>query len=368
MGNDRAIQFEYQVQKWLGSLYGVGMSDETVAGIAQALGMLGAGDITGLSGSQYQNLLMMAIARTPGVSVDSILQKGITASETNSILKSLVLYLQELASGSTQVVRAELAKTFGVNISDLTAALNLNTSALEDISSQAMNYSSAINELSNQLNAMPGRLPLSTMLSNIWSNVQWGQASNIVSNPAMYAIWKVTSLIQENTGGINVPSIFAMGSGFNLNTTIENLVKLGVVGISSLGMIGDLISGLGSTFSPASMLSKLGGTSMSRLTVVGSGLTSDMSGMSTSSTVIAGNASGEDIYSSAKGEAQGAAQAEADAQKSEGDDITELTKYIKEDVHAIYELLGSVIDYGGSMKTSAVYDSTLPGSPGIPMP
>ena len=43
---DMGVEFEYIVQKWLGSLYGVGMSDETVSGIAQALGYLGSGNIT----------------------------------------------------------------------------------------------------------------------------------------------------------------------------------------------------------------------------------------------------------------------------------------------------------------------------------
>ena len=364
------------------------MSSSTVTGLAQAMGMLGSGNISGLSNSQYFNLIAMALSRTSGTSIDSILQNGITASETNDILRSVIEYLQEIAMSNSQVAKSELATTFGVTMSDIMSTINLNTSVLDKIAESSMDYAGAMAELGRQLNELPNRLPLATMMSNIWSNLQWGLASNIVSNPALYGIWKVTSLIQEHTGGIQVPSIFAMGSGFNLNTSIENLVKLGVVGISSLGMIGDLISGLGNTANPAGMVSGFGNLTSDTTNLIatygkyektfdenvkalrrlrlskagGEGLTGE-SGMTTSSSVIAGNSAGEDVYTSTKSGAQGEAQAEADAQKGEGDDITELTKYIKEDVHLIYELLNNTIDGVMGMKTYNPSAST--GYPGM---
>ena len=354
MGNDRSIQFEYQVQKWLGSLYGVGMSDATVSGLAQALGYLGSGNVSALAGSQYQNLLVMAASRA-GLGYGDLLIGGLDSNSTNALLRSMVEYLQEIAAGTNQVVKSELGRVFGVSMSDLTAALNLNTSTLNTVSSKSMNYASSIAELMLQMQMLPTRMSIGTMMDNVWNNLQWGLASNIASNPALYAIWKVTSLIQDYTGGINVPAVFAMGSGFNLNTTVENLVKLGVVGVSSLGMIGDLISGLSSTAAPASMLLKMGlGQGISNMVSAGGrGLSVATSGLTTSSSVIAGNSSGEDIYTSAKEGAKDGAQEEADA--AEPTKMEEWTEMIQNDVSKIYDLLASVIDIDGTIRIRGVY-------------
>jgi hypothetical protein len=50
MEGKAATEVEYQVQKWMGSLYSVGMSQEAVQGIAGALGKIAAGQIDGLTG------------------------------------------------------------------------------------------------------------------------------------------------------------------------------------------------------------------------------------------------------------------------------------------------------------------------------
>ena len=67
-----------------------------------------------------------------------------------------------------------------------------------------------------------------TMMDTVWSNLQYGLATNIAESTAMYA---TILIVQGLTGGINIP--FAMGTGV-VNTTVN---KLGLVGISSLGMI-----------------------------------------------------------------------------------------------------------------------------------
>ena len=54
-----SLEFEYQVQKWLGTLTGLGLSDEAAQNIAAAIGQLGSGDVDSLSGSNLNNLLIM---------------------------------------------------------------------------------------------------------------------------------------------------------------------------------------------------------------------------------------------------------------------------------------------------------------------
>ena len=341
MSNDRAIQFEYQVQKWLGSLYGVGLSDSTVSGLAEAIGYLGSGNISALSGSKFQNLLVMAAARA-GMNYSDLLIRGLDSASTNTLLESMVEYLKEIAGGTNQVVKSQLGEVFGVNISDLTAALNLNTAAIRNISGKSMNYASSVAELMYQMQMMPTRMSSAVMLDNLWNNLMWSMSSSVASNPILYSMWKVTDMIQQQTGGINIPTIggWAMGNGtqIDLETSVENLIKLGIVGIGSLGMIGDLVSGLSSSAIPASMLFKMGfSQSIGNLQSLGGrGLNSALSGLSTSSTVYAGNAEGSDIYQSALGDEQGKAQQQADAQKPEVEDYTE---HIDEQVTFIYELL-----------------------------
>ena len=69
-------------------------------------------------------------------------------------------------------------------------------------------------------------------------------------------------MIQEYTGGINIPSVLGTGP----NTTVENLMKLGIMGVGSLGMIGDIVSGVGNgvanSLNFAGVLSKLGGSGL----------------------------------------------------------------------------------------------------------
>ena len=338
MNKSQAVEFEYQVQKWLGSLYGVGLSDETAAGIAQALGMLGSGNVTGLSSSQYQNLLVMAASRA-GLSYGELLTGGLTADNTNILLESMVDYLKEIAAGTNKVVQSELGRVFGVSMSDLQSALNMNTRIVTNVAKQNMSYFGALQELVMQLQALPSRMSIATMMDNLWQNLEWSLGTGVASNPALYGIWKVTDMIQSYTGGIAVPSAWAMGSGFSLNTTIENLIKLGVVGISSLGMIGDLVSGLSSSLAPGSMYVKLQG--LSSIQSIGRGLATSMAGMSTSQTTIAGNTAGEDYYSSAKNQAEGEGrQAVADSQDT--NDTSKQMKDIHDYTQNIYTLMSEL--------------------------
>ena len=91
-----------------------------------------------------------------------------------------------------------------------------------------------------------------------------------------------------------------MGNSIDLNANVNQLLKLGLVGASSLGMIGDIVSGIGSTIAPSSMLRKMGiynsplSTSISR----GTGLSTRVSGTSTSaSTTSYITGQGEEIAS-----------------------------------------------------------------------
>lgn len=302
MSNTATIQFEYIVQKWLGSLSSVGLSDSTVSSLAQAIGYLGSGNISGLeSMGGMRNLLVMASSRSGNLNYADMLAQGLDSSQTNELLKSVVEYIQEIASTNNKVVQSQYASLFGITLSDMTAAKNLRTS-LDDIANSTLNYAGAINELTSSMSSMGSRMSVATMMDNVWSNLQYGLATNIADSPALFALWKVTDMIQGLTGGINIPFITAMGTGVDVNTTVENIMKLGLVGVSTLGMMGDLISGIGNTFDPSKMLTKMQIGSEAGQTRRGSGLDFIRASRGVQRTVSAstyiGNISGSDMQES----------------------------------------------------------------------
>lgn len=302
MSNTATIQFEYIVQKWLGSLSSVGLSDSTVSSLAQAIGYLGSGNISGLeSMGGMRNLLVMASSRSGNLNYADMLAQGLDSSQTNELLKSVVEYIQEIASTNNKVVQSQYASLFGITLSDMTAAKNLRTS-LDDIANSTLNYAGAINELTSSMSSIGSRMSVATMMDNVWSNLQYGLATNIADNPMLFALWKVTDMIQGLTGGINIPFITAVGTGVDVNTTVENIMKLGLVGVSTLGMMGDLISGIGNTFDPSKMLTKMQIGSEAGQTRRGSGLDFIRASRGVQRTVSAstyiGNTSGSDIQES----------------------------------------------------------------------
>lgn len=322
MSTAESTEFEYIVQKWLGALTGTGLSETTATSIAQAIGYIGSGDINSLNSSNVQNLMVMAASKA-GLNYSDLLTNGLNAYNTNQLMSAMASYMAELSQNSNNVAKSQLASTFGITISDLTAASQLQDS-FQTITNNMMSYTGMYEELNYQMGKIVERTSISEMITNVADNAKFSLASNIASNPALSALWQITDLIQGVTGGINVPYISAFGNGFDLNTTIENLMKLGIVGVGSFGMIGDIISGIGNTANPSNILDKLGITSESESNAIvrGSGLSARSAGMSTSVSTYVGNNSSSDIYNSTLNAANDSANQELDQKVEESDDPT----------------------------------------------
>ena len=162
-----AVGFEYQVQKWMGSMYSVGMDQSSVTSIASALGKLAAGDISSITGGGVGNLLIMA-ANKAGMSISDILNNGLTDNGANKLLSAMASYLIELngQAGGSNVIKQQLASVYGLSAADLKAATNL-SSSLGNISSNGLNYSGAMKQLTNMMNTMALRTSQGEMMSNI---------------------------------------------------------------------------------------------------------------------------------------------------------------------------------------------------------
>ena len=325
-GAGASAEFEYIVQKWLGALTGVGLSSQTATSIAQALGEIGSGNISNLGSSGIQNLLVMAASKA-GLSYADLLTKGLDAVDTNLLLYYMTDYMKTLGATSNNVVKSALANTFGITVSDLVSVSGLATQELKNIYENMMSYSNMYGELSDQLNSVTTRMGVTNLLENAFSNLTYQTGMSIAGNPAGYALWKITDLIQSVTGGINIPFISAFGTGIDLETTVENLMKLGIVGIGMLGNIGNIVSGVGSVFNGASLLSAIDisentsrldrGTGLSDYNIKNSGIKKRTSGTTVSSSTYIGNIDSDTYYESTLAGATDKTQTQLEQQTEE---------------------------------------------------
>lgn len=241
--------FEYVLQKWLGSLYSLGLSDAAVTSIAGGINMLATGNVQGLSGnSPLQTLLAMSASRSPDVDYAEALLNGLDSSQLNSLMKSMVEYLKEIATNSdSRVVKAAYGDIFDMSLSDLAAIQNLTNQDINNIAKSMLPYDASMRELYTQFTQVSSRTSMSEQISNVFENLSFAQAQGIADSSVLYPMWLVTNLITQATGGIPLPNIGWFGNFLDLTAFhVEDFVKLGIIGASTLGMIGDIVNSLGS--------------------------------------------------------------------------------------------------------------------------
>lgn len=246
MEKKTSAEFEYTVKKWLGSLTAVGVSSGAVNTIAQGLGYLGSGDISNLSGSAMETLFAMAASKSGKVSYADMLVNGLDSNKTNLLLESLTAYLSGVATEPNNVVKSQFAKIFGLNVSDLRAFANLGSSDISMLAGKNMTYNQMMSKTQTNLLTSITRMHMSEMLSNVMDNTKFSMAATIASNPATYALYKVTQMIGKSSesGGINIPFINAMGFGLDLNSTVNDIMSMAVMGVGALGAMGQMLTGL----------------------------------------------------------------------------------------------------------------------------
>lgn len=354
MGGNAATEVEYQVQKWMGSLYSVGMSQNAVTSISTALGQIASGQVDALTNGGAGNLLVMA-ANNAGIQISDILSTGLNAENTNKLLQATVNYLAEIAETSkgNNVVQQQLANVFGVKASDLKAATNLkdfnNKDSTKDIIKEYKTYSNMLNQLNNMAGTLAQRTSIGERMSNVWENGQYTLASSMANSSVAYITYKMASLLDATTGGIALPWLTAFGNGVSLETTVSDLMRVASMSAGIIGSIGPMISGLGASFNGRSMLTKMGIGSGSGLQITprggvgSSGINESNIGggnTTTSGSGYIGNSNSSDIKNSTIQEAEDTKkQLMIEAKEEEADAPVRI---INTTVLKIYELLDDV--------------------------
>ncbi len=329
MGYKGASEFDYAVQRWLGSMSALGVSSNTINMLSQGLGYLGSGNVSALSSnSALRNLLVMA----SGGSYGSLLTGGLTAQSASDILQNIVAFGQNIAMSGNNVVKSEFASLFGLSVSDLVSLLNITTNDVKEITSGIVKYETLRQETSNQLATMSKRTSAAEMVSNVLANMTTSLSANIASNPALLGLWTVAGLMESSGLDIPIP-VPLVGT---LSTA--NLMKLGAIGGGGLTSLINAASALGS--------GNLAGTKISAWTdtqVRGNGLatTGLISGTTTSTSAYMGGYN-EGMTQNTFQEVQERG-AEYTGTAEEGDNLAQIKKILEEsimlDVKNIYNLL-----------------------------
>lgn len=284
---EQATSFEYVVQKWLGALYSEGMSSSGVQSLATAIGQLASGNINSLVGSPIGNLVAMASKGN----LATYFKEGLTEASADILMQSIVQYLQELNSSGNNVVRSQLANVFGLSISDLMAASNVNATG---IAGGNLSYAGAEGYLGSLMGTASSRMNTASIIDNLVSNLGFSLGSQLAESTALYSIYKAGDVIGELLPG------FKVGGGIlPFEAELSSLVKLVALGGSVGSLLGDLIGG--ASFYNGSLLdtfTSIGALNKSSSKSWGSGL---LSKNGTSSSGFIGNANSSNLMEGSLG-------------------------------------------------------------------
>ena len=235
MTTQSGMALESVVQQWMGSLSSVGMSQSTIDELATAIGQLGSGNISALGSSSMQNLLVMGAARS-GQSYAQLLTEGVSATAADELMRGIVGYITEIGQSTSNVVKSEYARIFGLNISDLVAA-----SQVGDVTRNGI--------VSDKIDTLLGRMNdyvySTTQANNLIENFMYDWATGIASDRETYMTYRLTDLLGKATsqlvGGLTVNAGF-LGTG--ISATLSPLLNAAPL-LATLPKLMDSIGNLG---------------------------------------------------------------------------------------------------------------------------
>lgn len=349
MNAREATAYEYQVQKWMGSLYSVGFS--ATEKVSEALGKLTAGDISGITDGGMGNLLVMA-ANEASIPIAEILEKGLTADQTDRLMESMVNYLggiYEETKGSN-VLAQQYGSVFGVTAADLKAVSNLGADTISVIAKHDRDYSQMLKQLENMANTMILRTSTGELFDNIKENFSYMMATTVANNPVISGLNMMANMLNDLVGGIEIPFVNVYGFGFDLNATVADLMNVAALSGAVLGGMGKMVASLagGGGFSGSGMLRMFGVDQGNNLAELQRGngslnLTTQGGATQSESGAMAGNESGDDVKNKTLADAsEGPEKQIAEAKEEQEDKEETRHNAIIEQIVNIYDLLDEV--------------------------
>ena len=341
-----ATDFEFQVQKWLGSLHSVGFT--AAEDLASALGKIAAGDIEPLtSDSGMGNLLIMA-ANEASIPIAQILEKGLTADQTNTLLAQTVNYLAKIhgETKNSRVLAQQYANVFGVTATDLRAAASLLPS-VEAVLKKTETYDDMLGQLYDMAGSMITRTSMGDMFENLKTNFKFTMAATLANNPVLSSLNLMANMLNDLVGGIEIPFINVYGFGFQLNATIADLMNVAALSGTVLGGAAKLLASIVSGGGGGKGMLRLFGVDQGELDVLTRGKAASstaIGGTSTSESGYVGNESGEDIQNKTmKDASEGPEKQVAEAKEDQEAKEDARTQAVVDQIVNIYDLLQEVV-------------------------
>ena len=197
---DEATSFLFNVQKWMASLYAVGISDSAISQIVQGINYLGSGNVSQLTNDDQLNTLFAMVAQKAGLSYANLLTYGLSGTDIDKLMNSMVDYLQSIANNtSNEVLKSEYGRIFGgLSVSDIRAIQNLTNEDIKhlmDVTSQ-MDIDKAIGEVTTQLGKVEDRTTWATQVENMINNMIYSIGAEIAEDVDAYKSWYYADLTE----------------------------------------------------------------------------------------------------------------------------------------------------------------------------
>ena len=264
--------FSSIVQTWMGAMYSTGLSSQVVNQIASGINALGSGNVTALAGDEAtQRLFLLAMDRV-GLDYADILQQGLSLDDTNKLMTSIVDYLDEIATNTSDnlVLKSSYSGLFNMSMTDIQAIHNL-ASQTGNIASNAVNTANAIATTENAItNMVSANTSVAEKWDNFFENFQYAMGANIAESSGLYNTWRVSSIVEDLASSVTKNAYLsktALGAVAKGAGVVAGLVK----GAMSVGTIIAEIGNLHPVAGSESMLLQLlntGGDSSSISNIV----------------------------------------------------------------------------------------------------
>lgn len=243
MSSTSAMSLESVIQQWMGSLYSVGMSSETINSLSSAIGNLGSGNIGALSGSNIGRLLNMG-ASVAGLSYSDLLTNGLNQTKADQLMSGIVSYISSMNDNSSNVVKSSLAEIFGINVSDIIAASNLS-----GLGSPTANGIISDN-IADLLGKTDSYVYVTQKISNILENFIYDWGTAVASNESRYKAYKATDIASKLAstmldGSTISLKLFGSGVDIDVGKVLSNAALVTTIG-GLTEAAGSLFNNLGS--------------------------------------------------------------------------------------------------------------------------
>lgn len=260
LGTQMGAEFQFQVEKWLGSFYASGASDSFIASLATSINQLATGDVSSLTSNESMNSLFAAAASRAGLNYGELLTGGVTSSDINILLQGIYEQAISIASSTDNVSKQQLGKQFGLSMQDMIALQNITNEQLQSLVEVQLDYNQMMQKTVYELGNINKRTGAKTQIDNMLDNALARIGSNIATNEAAYVTYSLADMIGDVE--INIPYLGPVN--------LTGALKSGIIGMSVISEVLSMLTSAGSD----NFMSSLGSYDSTNVQIGGTGMIS----------------------------------------------------------------------------------------------